>query len=632
MNPLGLQYGALPPGAIRLLRIGPGGLALGAVLLEGKPVFYAVSHCWGTAAPDCPLRVGDQTLMIRPNLAAGVSRLRELAATGPGDEPRLDPAPRRVWIDTICINQDDVDERSSQVSLMGEVYSSSVRTLIWLGPQVPRGGFASAWRLLDLAYTIAETQHPEIAKEEGGHFSMPAQMFSDAGRAASGLPPLEDEAWRELQSVERLPWFSRLWVIQEVALSPRDPLIICGRGGHSWHRFSWAFEWLYRKGYLRQLQQKITMEKVTIMSLIRRWHPNWSLDALVFATCHMFQTADPRDKVYGLIGLLNRSPGIPGVVVPLPIEGLPGYSETDVASTIYQKVARSLIEARGSLALMADSGLGTSGMENQEGLPSWVPDWGGLRPRRSRLMHSFTALYFPAHRGSPALGYIDEFRAAAELGAKIHPTEDEATLRVSGMRVDEVVHVAALLPEASDWTEFSEGLATAMMRACQTCLPLLFAGGEAAWAEKLIRATTAGQGTYWHVGEMEYVQDGSSYLSSLLASTSSTAGEPFRPPNGLIESLRELSVGGSSERYRAIATTVCFNRSFFTTAAGQMGIGPLGVRPGDTVSVILGGGVPYILRKYEGSDAWALIGEAYVTGYMDGEGVAGFPEVIFDLR
>ncbi|KLU92757.1 hypothetical protein MAPG_11659 [Magnaporthiopsis poae ATCC 64411] len=266
-----------------------------------------------------------------------------------------------------------------------------------------------------------------------------------------------------------------------------------------------------------------------------------------------------------------------------------------------------------------------------QGLPSWVPDWGSLRPGRTP-MHTFLLLYLPSGPGSPELGYPDELRAAAELPAKIHPTEDEATLRVSGMRVDEVVDVAALLPGASDWVEFGKGLAIAITRACRACLPLLSAGSEAAWAEKLIRATTAGQGTVWNVEDMEYVQDGSSYLSTLLVPTSSTVGEPFRLPNGLIESLRELSVGGSSERYRTIATTVCFNRSFFTTAAGQMGIGPLGVRPGDTVSVILGGGVPFILRKYEGNDAWALIGEAYVTGYMDGEGVANFPEVIFDLR
>ena len=38
-----------------------------------------------------------------------------------------------LWLDAICINQNDTDERSEQVKLMGEVYRNSIRTLIWLG-------------------------------------------------------------------------------------------------------------------------------------------------------------------------------------------------------------------------------------------------------------------------------------------------------------------------------------------------------------------------------------------------------------------------------------------------------------------------------------------------------------------
>ncbi|OAL48930.1 HET-domain-containing protein, partial [Pyrenochaeta sp. DS3sAY3a] len=41
--------------------------------------------------------------------------------------------PRILWIDAICINQDDAKERSRQVELMGTIYRHSSRTIIWLG-------------------------------------------------------------------------------------------------------------------------------------------------------------------------------------------------------------------------------------------------------------------------------------------------------------------------------------------------------------------------------------------------------------------------------------------------------------------------------------------------------------------
>jgi hypothetical protein len=40
-----------------------------------------------------------------------------------------------LWIDALCINQDDVNERTQQVRMMGDVYSSAEQVIIWLGPE-----------------------------------------------------------------------------------------------------------------------------------------------------------------------------------------------------------------------------------------------------------------------------------------------------------------------------------------------------------------------------------------------------------------------------------------------------------------------------------------------------------------
>lgn len=69
----------------------------------------------------------------------------------------------------------------------------------------------------------------------------------------------------------------------------------------------------------------------------------------------------------------------------------------------------------------------------------------------------------------------------------------------------------------------------------------------------------------------------------------------------------------------ALARNYCYNRAFFVTANGRIGIGPAGSRSGDKVAVLFVGGVPYILRPRRSS--YTLVGEAYVNGLMEGQAV-----------
>ena len=88
--------------------------------------------------------------------------------------------------------------------------------------------------------------------------------------------------------------------------------------------------------------------------------------------------------------------------------------------------------------------------------------------------------------------------------------------------------------------------------------------------------------------------------------------------------LQRLSDGGELEEYAALAGNYCFNRSFMITSAGQMGIGLSDTRIGDTVSVIRGGGVPYIIRQQGAS--WAFVGESYIQGLMNSEAIQAYKE------
>lgn len=88
--------------------------------LERAPDYEALSYTWGEPAPTTQVAANGEMVPVRPNLTYALAALRS-------SEPRL------LWIDALCINQDDVQERSHQVRLMGEIYRRAKRVLVWLG-------------------------------------------------------------------------------------------------------------------------------------------------------------------------------------------------------------------------------------------------------------------------------------------------------------------------------------------------------------------------------------------------------------------------------------------------------------------------------------------------------------------
>ena len=85
--------------------------------------FEALSYDWGTENADRILSLNNSSFFIRPNLDAA---LREL---GKGNTERI------LWIDAICINQGDVEERNQQVRMISSIFRHAARVIIWIGPR-----------------------------------------------------------------------------------------------------------------------------------------------------------------------------------------------------------------------------------------------------------------------------------------------------------------------------------------------------------------------------------------------------------------------------------------------------------------------------------------------------------------
>lgn len=99
--------------------------------------YEALSYVWGDPTVTETIRLdGDSVLQLTSSIADVLRRVRLPSRT------------RTVWADQICVNQKDMAERSQQVKLMGSVYRSAERVLVWLGRD-PGGKAEEARRLIE---------------------------------------------------------------------------------------------------------------------------------------------------------------------------------------------------------------------------------------------------------------------------------------------------------------------------------------------------------------------------------------------------------------------------------------------------------------------------------------------------
>ncbi|KAJ8126432.1 hypothetical protein O1611_g7208 [Lasiodiplodia mahajangana] len=133
-----LQYKSLDPSKkeIRLLKLLNGGwndkirCELYVVSLRDEPKYEALSYAWGSPTDLVDIVVNGVTFPATQNLHAALRRLREQIRSSGDNEGR-----RTLWVDAICINQQDTGEKNHQVQLMGDIYSQTTNGLLWLGEQ-----------------------------------------------------------------------------------------------------------------------------------------------------------------------------------------------------------------------------------------------------------------------------------------------------------------------------------------------------------------------------------------------------------------------------------------------------------------------------------------------------------------
>ena len=549
---------------------------LKTVVLGEQHNYEALSYVWGAPARNSPITVNGLRFLVTKNLYAFLIRAR-LCSKSP-----------TFWIDGICINQTDQKERSDQVRIMRDIYKSAASVRVWLGEEVE--STAAAFALTDGLVSV-ET------KIEKASLLTPEDIEKNMGDSLAG----KGVNWKALDLIYWLPWFNRTWIIQEIALAKRAQ-VQCGSYKMPWDHLV-AAERVLAKHHLTSAVD-IDPGPITAMQAYRNATVNGERPSLLelMYSSRSNQSTDPRDKVYGLLGIAAD-------IEAHEID--PDYALS--VEDIYRNLALFYIRKENNLDVL--SAVEDYRWRVHKKLPSWVPDW-TAHPRSTPFLSQPQRWhFFASEKSSPQMNLSASPSLASNLcvRGKILDTVSRAGSADVPMRDN--------IPGARDTSYFRQTLVLGAVAQRQHWENLVneletYPTGEETPMEAYHHTVIAeGKLESDHVsGDLPRLYSAwKKYWKYILNYRFSNL-----PENATSEELEE--------RERAMVYIQAWKeafrfRRFVITERGYMGLTNYSVRPDDKVCILYGGKTVYILRE-RGNGHYRFIGEAYFRGLMQGQGMA----------
>ncbi|KAI0836854.1 heterokaryon incompatibility protein-domain-containing protein [Hypoxylon sp. FL0890] len=582
---------------IRLLSLNPGVpndpiscSLLYAKLGEHPPMHYeSLSYCWGNSRDrgEITVKIVEDGAELSYTMSATLSLLTALK----GIRPLNGPA-RVLWVDAICINQDDIDERSSQVAMMRSIYHQAQRVVVWLGD-----GNDTTRKSIRLINAISDRY-----KKSG--FSV--------GSTKDDLKSLHDPLMNGNEAhlfIEEFPlftypWFRRTWVVQEI-FNAQKSILCCGSDSFEWESLLRVNKCILLRGVTMRSATKALMppffdklfkSKVTEENGISSTSIE-ILDVLIQGLD--LDTTDPRDKLFAILQFGRETWKLDS----LPLTIMPNYNRsTPEVFALFTKWW--IMEHRSLRILSAIQALERrtwqeTHWETPSSVPSSgkVPSWSwGYRG------HSNWAI------GLLGLSRDSPYRASGDTMPNIQAIKESSEfpliLPLTGFRVG-VIEGIDTYPYFQPPDAGYEDLHSAYVGVFD---PINLTGK-------------------WNYQFNSKVNE--KYIDV-------EPSEVHRENVGHFYAHAESSfISGGLE---------CRSKCLFRTQEGSIGLCPYAAKPDDLIVVLYGGNVTYILRPQtqQGSGLneateYEFVGECYTQGYMNGEGIQGqeekaIPTEVFTLH
>jgi hypothetical protein len=539
---------------------------------DPPPLYEALSYVWGSDEKPSRISCGQKTGI--PLTASLYHALRDL---------RRPSETRILWADAICINQDDVLERNQQVCLMDRVYSAAQQVITYIGEGTDERymGILFAQQLCD--YVAKSYPNPPDPR-----------LREPARYTELGFPHQEDPVWGHLRAVFCLPWSSRMWIVQESMLN-QNMIMVCGR-----LQFPWSM--------LGDLEVLASQDRIPRLAISEYAGPHTSSLAVVsisrgsgigilntlrkaaklgylqhetlqllLQACHSLASTDPRDKIYALLNIAKDREKL-GITLDyrLPV------------TKVYTDIAVRILQSDSKLDLLS-----SVFAEKSMLLPSWVPDW-------TRGGYTLLSATKSVRNGI--------YRASGNTNPDVKFDEQSNTISLDGVFFDRLSYVSGRI--GPDKIRRNPAWIREQIKMASN-LPMYVTEEKAINA--FWRTLVANLAQPEHLEEPSEAPDGYRKYFDAFVKLQSLLAEA--------ENGATVTIGQSEyDMGLAFETSVIASastRSLCTTDRGYLGLAPEHAKVGDSVCILSGARVPYILRAEAGENK--LIGEAYIQGLMKGE-------------
>lgn len=534
--------------------------------------YEALSYHWQISRGDTILVNGRRT-DVTGNLFNALLHLRH------ADRPRA------LWVDAICINQDDDREKGEQIRLMRAIYQQGRRTVAWFG--LEDGGTHMLGAFVEWvlhAKQAIESTDDWIARDDKRFYRLSAE-----DRMTYDIPDDHHVGYASLQYLLSRSWTRRIWTIQEVAVAG-DTVIQCGPYTFSMRDIAYALSFVLGLGLGPRFTTRLSttwFERISqqegrrrkLLSLVKQ---HWRCEA-----------TKAHDKIYALCGLACDA-GPDGLNIQFQ------YNKS--GDEVYTDFARAVICKYRSLDIL--SCLASFSEDRSSGLPSWVPDW--------RVWNPQTIVYGKPdlENGTPGPCNI-LFAATKDSVADPTFDADSQELQLWGYIIDTIKEVGRCRP---------------FHHTTSSGLSLIFNWRSVAKCRKRKRYKHTGQPrveafydtcTMGNVGGIlddpakQYGEfDEKLHNLAILWSPWATCDQI----NSASELVKEEDVWGSVVEG---ASAVTINRRLIRTRKDYLGLVHGQAQKGDKLALLKGGRLPVIIRKR--GTKWKLVGDGYIHGIMMGE-------------
>jgi hypothetical protein len=535
--------------------------------------YAALSYAWGPKVYDGLIIIDGCWFPITKSLEAALRQLRS-------GQPHGISSGNRFWIDQICINQADKDERSSQVNRMRLIYQNASSVQVWLGEEADESALA-----INVLKRLAEpsregpgqlpVRYPKHTEEEIMHH------------------------WDALRALFKRQWWRRVWIRQEFALN-NSMKLLCGSESFDVNELKQALSmlsYISSFGYTSSFscsddESTVTLpwdyharKLVELRDLVSQ-PPDWVGLAQLLCIIRACESREPNDMVFSVLGLAN----------PKCYPIAPDYR---------QDFKRTLLTAT-KLALDQPCGLELLGScqnpERYSGFPSWIP----------LLNEKWRAMPFPSMSAGKSALFSTKSKSLTKAERPEIRVEGEV-LNLQGGLVDKINSICNIFVRNNSnadelesvyksWKKFAEDKPTLCNNDRQRYVLGVEPEKSANWIRFLTvlkevtvtfrNAANSSFGTgLFGSGGFQNLKVARAYLLP----SSHVSAEPH-PNHKINNGLQMYGVG----------------RRLGVTSGGFLALLPAQAHKGDVIALFQGATFPYVLRRVNNSHGFILVGEAFI--------------------